>query len=231
MRAHYLQHVPFEGLGSIETWLTHRDAKLTCTRLFEKAEFPEIDSLDLLIVMGGPMSVNDERTLPWLVPEKKFVERALAAKVPTLGICLGAQLIANVMGSSVFPNREPEIGWHEIEPVAAVGTPFARIFDRKQLAFHWHGETFDLPSDAVHLARSAACEHQAFSVGDHALGLQFHLETTEASARGLIENCRNEIRNAPWIQSESEMLADPSRFGRINETMGRVLAALLQKRT
>jgi GMP synthase-like glutamine amidotransferase len=231
MRAHYLQHVPFEGLGSIEPWLSGHDAKVTCTRLFEKAEFPEPESIDLLIVMGGPMSVNDERTLPWLVAEKKFVERVLAKKIPTLGICLGAQMIASVMGSSVFPNREPEIGWHEIEPVAPAGTPFARIFDRKMSVFHWHGETFDLPSDAVHLARSAACDNQAFSIGDYALGLQFHLETTDASARALIENCGNEIRNARWIQPESEMLADPARFGRINETMGRVLQALVRKRT
>ncbi len=224
MRAHYLQHVPFEGLGSIETWLRARGARISDTQLYDGARLPDLDGIDWVIAMGGPMSVNDEAQLPWLVAEKRFVADAIARGKVVLGICLGAQLIANALGAAVARNRQPEIGWFPITRVAAAGThPLAAVFPSEVEVFHWHGETFDLPPGAVHLARSAACEHQAFALGDRVVGLQFHLETTPASAAALAEHCADELRPAPYVQSAAEMLARPERFARINTLMAALL--------
>lgn len=104
MRAHYLQHVPFEGLGYIESWLRAKGYPVTGTRFFESTRLPSLDEFDILIVMGGPMSANDESTFPWLGQEKEFIRNAIEAGKSILGICLGAQLIASAMGARVFPN-------------------------------------------------------------------------------------------------------------------------------
>ena len=126
MRAHYLQHVPFEGLGSIEPWLAAAGHEITATRLFDSAVFPDVADVDLLIIMGGPMSANDDALLPWLALEKAFIRRVIEAEKPVLGVCLGAQLIAAAMGGRVHPNPEKEIGWLPVEGVAG-GVAGARI--------------------------------------------------------------------------------------------------------
>ena len=116
MRARYLQHVPFEGLGSIESWLKMSGYEISCTPFFESAELPDIDEFDLLIVMGGPMGVHDKNKHPWLVKEKAFIKDAIESKKIVLGVCLGAQLIAHAMGAKVLKNRHREIGWFPIYP-------------------------------------------------------------------------------------------------------------------
>ncbi|MBW2270194.1 MAG: type 1 glutamine amidotransferase [Deltaproteobacteria bacterium] len=227
MRVHYLQHVPFEGLGSIHSWLESRSAEVTVTRLFEEVEFPNVSDIDWLIVMGGPMSANDETTHPWLIPEKRFIAEAISSSRGVLGICLGAQLIANSLGAKVVANPEREIGWLPIERAEdALQSAFASLFQEPLEVFHWQGETFELPPGAIHLARSTACENQAFSIGNHVLGLQFHLETTAESARRLIENCPGDLAPGRWVQSGGEMLEDTDRFVRINHIMGAVLSRL-----
>jgi GMP synthase-like glutamine amidotransferase len=110
MRAHFLQHVPFEGLGSIAAWLDVHDVALTSTRFFEDSTLPSIDQVDVLIVMGGPMSVDDESRYPWPVKEKLFISEMLSQEKAVLGICLGAQLIASALGARVYPKRQREIG-------------------------------------------------------------------------------------------------------------------------
>ncbi|MCK5862638.1 MAG: gamma-glutamyl-gamma-aminobutyrate hydrolase family protein, partial [Candidatus Hydrogenedentes bacterium] len=181
MRAHYLQHVPFEGLGSIESRLHSSGYEISSTQLFESPEFPALEEIDLLLVMGGPMSVNDEEIYPWLSQEKEFIRRAIDMKKPVLGVCLGAQLIANVLGARVYQNSEKEIGWW---PVHGTPVPSSSLFQfpASIQAFHWHGETFNLPAGATLLASSTACKNQAFQIGTSVIGLQFHLETTPESA-------------------------------------------------
>jgi len=226
MHAHYLQHVPFEGLGSIAPWLEAAGAVVTRTRLFAADPLPEAAALDLLVVMGGPMSVNDEAALPWLVDEKRFIRAALEGGIPILGVCLGAQLMAAAMGARVYPNGEKEIGWF---PVTAVPTtdPRAVRFPPSLEVFHWHGETFELPPRAVHLARSRGCEHQAFQLGPSAIGLQCHLEATPASAREIASHCRGELVPARFVQSEAEILAAPAeRYAAMNAVMGEMLSCL-----
>ena len=180
MRAHYLQHVPFEGLGSIETWLHSAHASISATRLYEEAHFPALESFDLLIIMGGPMSVNDEDQFPWLRLEKKFIRQSIKSNKAVLGICLGAQLLAHVLGAAVPRNPVKEIGWYPLHKTDA-GTDDAVLapLQAQTPVFQWHGCRFDIPKDAVHLARSADCEQQAFRYGDNAYGFQFHLEMDE----------------------------------------------------
>ena len=137
MRVHYLQHVPFVCLGSIENWLLAAGHTLTGTRFFLNEPLPSIDEFDCLIVLGGPMSVHDEERLPWLVREKKFIRQAIDGDKPILGICLGAQLIALVMGSRVYPNREREIGWLPIFRTAqAKGHSFGDVIPDQVDVFH-----------------------------------------------------------------------------------------------
>jgi GMP synthase-like glutamine amidotransferase len=226
MRAHYLQHVPFEGLGSIEPWLRKAGYEIGCTRLYESEALPPSDSFDLLIVMGGPMSVNDETEHPWLMHEKGFIAEVIDTGCPVLGICLGAQLIASALGAKVYPNRLKEIGWYPVTGLPpAADTHFS--FPESLEVFHWHGETFELPPGAIHLARSEGCEHQAFLVAPKVMGLQFHLETTAESAKQIVSHCRDELLPSRFVQSETEILAEhPERYAAINNVMGEILGWL-----
>lgn len=209
MKAHVLQHVPFEDIGSMADWLGARDASIGYTRFYQPdAQLPDPTAVDLLIIMGGPMSVNDEDELPWLRDEKRFVEQVIGLGVPVVGVCLGAQLIANALGAQVYPGPHREIGWFDVGGTAPVAGSFH--FPARAHLFHWHGETFDLPIGATLLARSAACAHQAFQYGERVIGLQCHPEVTPASVRALVEHCGDELQDAPWVQS-AEAVAGVSR--------------------
>lgn len=226
MRAHVLQHEPFEEPGSIVGWLANHRAVVGYSRLFDGDPLPSLDGIDLVVALGGAMSVNDEAELPWLLPEKRFVRSAIERGTPLLGICLGAQLIASAMGSRVFRALHKEIGWFPIQAVESPPGPFR--FPESMHAFHWHGETFDLPADAVHLARSEACEHQAFRIGRRVLALQFHLEATPESAASLVAECGHEIVPGAFIQPAAEILAVPaSAYASMNMVMDRLLDALV----
>ena len=221
-----LQHVPFEGSGSIAGWLSAQRADVGTTRLFAGDPLPRADRIGALIALGGPMSVNDEDALPWLRPEKQLVRDAVARGIPVLGVCLGAQLIASALGARVYRGAASEIGWFPVHGVPDAAPGFQ--FPPESLVFHWHGETFDLPAGAVRLAGSAACENQAFQVGRHVVALQFHLETTPANVAALVEHCRDELVPGPYVQSEHDLLAAPAaRYETINRLMRDVLAYLL----
>jgi GMP synthase-like glutamine amidotransferase len=228
MRAHYLQHVPFEGLGSIEPWLKANGCELTHTRFFESTDLPDAEAIDFLVIMGGPMSVNDEEKFPWLFSEKQFIREIIESGKPVLGICLGAQMIASAMGASVFPNSVKEIGWFPIHAVHSNDGPIFR-FQLSETVFHWHGETFDLPPGAIHLARSEGCENQAFQLGKSVIGLQFHLETTPASAVKIVSHCSDELVPSRYVQTREEILsASPNCYKSINHLMDSILAFLLR---
>jgi len=223
MNIHWLQHVPFEGLGTIEKWAERTGHTLSCTRLFDGDLLPHLDQFGMLVVMGGPMGIYDEQEYPWLTAEKSFIRATLDAGRPVLGICLGAQLIADVLGARVFANKQKEIGWFPVTRTDAVPSGLEGVLPKNQTVFHWHGDTFDLPADAVHLYSSLACRNQAFLYKDRVLALQFHLETTSESAIPLIQNCRNELVPGLSIQTEREIIEGIEKFARINETMARIL--------
>jgi GMP synthase-like glutamine amidotransferase len=227
LKAHVLQHVPFEGLGSIAPWLETNNARIRYTRFFETPLLPSLNSTDMIIAMGGPMSANDEAELPWLVPEKAFIRDAVLRGIPVLGVCLGAQLIAAAMGAKVYPNAVKEIGWLPVRAVPAPPGTFR--FPEELIAFHWHGETFDLPTEAVRIAGSAGCANQAFQLGPKAIGLQFHLETTPESASALLQNSLDDLTPGPYIQTESEMREAPlSSYQAINAVMNEILSYLVR---
>lgn len=223
------QHVPFEGPAGLTGWFQKTGAELRQVRLFAgELPFPP-EETDWLVVMGGPMSANDEESHSWMAGEKRFIAEAVAAGKTVLGICLGAQLIASALGARVYPNPEREIGWFPVSPVRdSASTPFAGIFAEPFEAFHWHGETFDLPPGAVHLARSEACENQAFVAGDRVLGLQFHLETTPESAGTLVRHCQGDLRPGRYVQDAETILGTPAQFRGLQSRMETVLE-LLQK--
>ena len=224
MKTHYLQHVPFEGLGSIHTWLQSMRADVTVTKFFENPVLPDVDDLDLLVIMGGPMSVNDEAGYPWLAAEKQFIRSAIENDKAVIGICLGAQLIAGAMGAAVYPNKEKEIGWFPVTGTQPDNAEEFFAFPQELLVFHWHGETFDLPDGAMRLARSDACHNQAFQLGRRIIGMQFHLETTPGAARDIVHHCRDELQPSRYVQSEAEILGiDPPCYSTINSCMDKVL--------
>ena len=229
MRAHCLQHVGFEGLGSIEHWLTKGGYEITRTCFFDGAELPDPQAIDLLIIMGGPMSVNDEAQFPWLIAEKRFIREAIDSAVPVLGVCLGAQLIAAAAGARVYRNPASEIGWFPIYGIPANDSSvfgFPPSID----VFHWHGETFDLPEGAIRIAKSDKCENQAFQLGRSVIGLQFHLETTPQTASELVSNCGDELTPSPSVQTAEEILhVRPERYSAIHHLMDDVLSFLVRK--
>jgi GMP synthase-like glutamine amidotransferase len=221
MRLHWLQHVPFEGLGSIEHWARHVDAQLQCGRMYVDDPLPPLAAFDGLIVLGGPMGVNDHADYPWLRGEIDFIAKAIDFGKPVLGICLGAQLIAAARGARVYRNPEREIGWlpllpgtdYALSPIDFLADAAARV------AFHWHGDTFDLPPGALHLAATEGCRQQIYLLDGHVLGLQCHLETTRASAQALIDHCAGDLQPGRYVQSAGDIVADAARFTAIERPM------------
>jgi GMP synthase (glutamine-hydrolysing) len=229
MRIHYFQHVPFEGLGSIGQWIRARRYHLTATKLYQNEQMPDMESVDWFIIMGGPMGVHDEDRLPWLKSEKRLIEKAMSTGKAVLGICLGAQLIADVLGARVYPNRSKEIGWFPMELTeAGQRSPLFGFLPERLEVFHWHGDTFDLPAGAVHMARSEACTHQAFVYNERVIGLQFHLESTPKGVEALIQNCSGELANSSYIQAPSQLMAHPKAFRIINGAMDELLSRIEQ---
>jgi len=227
MRVHALQHVPFEGPAAIGHWAAQHGFPLSATRLFAREPLPPLESFDLLAVLGGPMSVNDESGFRWLAREKQFLRHAIENGKRVLGVCLGAQLIANALGARVYPNAEREIGWLPVERTAEAGQhPLTAPWPLRFTPFQWHGETFDLPPKSLWLARSPVCAHQAFALGDRVLALQFHLESTLECVEALARNCPGDLTvPGPHVQSAESMLAQHEWFHESNRLMARVLDA------
>lgn len=219
MRIHYLQHVPFEDLANIERWADERGHEVSRTLLFAGEGLPDLDNFDWLIVMGGPMNIYEQDKYPWLVPEKAFIHRAISGDKIALGICLGAQLMADVLGGRVRRNEYREIGWHKVRltPEAKASKIFG-VLPQEFTAFHWHGDTFAIPPGAVHTAESEACRNQAFETG-RAIGLQFHLESSMDSIDHLISNCGDELTDGVYVQRPKELLSHIDRFSEINGLM------------
>jgi GMP synthase (glutamine-hydrolysing) len=180
-RALVLSHVPFEDLGSLDKPLRERGFDVESFDVATaRFPLPQAESCDLLVVLGGPIGVYDQQDYPFLKDELACIGRRLQERKPILGICLGAQLMAAALGSHVYPGQQgAEIGWSPLQ-AANSDTPewFAPLLAPGVSVFHWHGDTFDLPSGALHLAKSALYESQAFAIGNFALGLQFHPEVT-----------------------------------------------------
>lgn len=213
LRIHYFQHVPFEGLGSIEGWCSENRHTLSSTQFYENQELPDLQELDWLIIMGGPMGVNDEKKFSWLASEKEFIKKAIEANKTVIGICLGAQLIAQITRANVYKNKEKEIGWFLLE-LTSEATKHLLFSGLKNpiTVFHWHADTFDLPENSIRLAFSEACGNLGFLFKNKVLGLQFHLETTKESLKEMIENEKAELRKEKYIQAENDIVSQKDFF-------------------
>jgi GMP synthase-like glutamine amidotransferase len=205
-RFHCLQHVPFETPGHIEDWIQEKGHRLSTTRLFVGDKMPAYDDFDVLIIMGGSMSVHEEDLFPWLKEEKAFLNEAIRLDKKVLGICLGAQLLAEALGANIFTSKEKEIGFMPVflsSEGRATGI-FEGLPD-KPIVFHWHGETFDLPPAAICLAGSEACANQAFLYGSSLIGLQFHFEVTPVIVREMVKHDGGELKPSRYVQSEDQI--------------------------
>jgi len=208
-----LQHDPLDGPGTIVEWADSRGHCLSILLICQGEPIPHPDTFDLLISLGGPMGAYEEEENPWLKHEKQLLQDAFASGKKILGLCLGCQLLAEALGGKAFRHTCKEFGWQPIEPTAegrkwfGVGESECTFF-----AFQWHGDTYTLPPEAVQLARNPACEQQAFVIGDQAVGLQFHLEWTEAMAVDALASPGALPPPSRFVQTPKEVLADPTLF-------------------
>lgn len=222
MRIAWFQHVAFEDLGCIAPALLARGHSLQVTRWFAGEPAPALDGFDALIIMGGPMNVDEFDVHPWLRDERAAVRAAIDAGKPVLGICLGGQLIAASLGAPVTRNAHTEIGWFDVyRPDGATRGSLLEGFPDRFPAFHWHGDTFAIPDGAQLLLSSEGCVHQAYQIGSRVLGLQFHLEVTAANARDMYVG--ETMVPSKYIQDPKKVLAQLDDFAGSNRRMIRLL--------
>lgn len=227
MDVYIFQHVEYEGPGAILPYLQAKGHKVHVVRLYAGDRIPHEDEVDFAIMMGGPMSVLDEADFPYFVREKELCRDMVQLGKPILGICLGAQMIASAFGAAIRKSAEKEIGWYPVEWEGGIAEPIT--------TFHWHGETFDIPKQAVALARSEACPRQGFRLGS-ALALQFHLEATPDSMESMLKNGADEIEAAKasgskYVQGAEEIRAAcAANMGKCNDTLVKILDFMLEKK-
>jgi len=229
MLIQYLQHVPFEGLGGIEAWAKANCHQTKAIEIYAGETFPLVKDFDCLIALGGPMNVCEESAFPFLKDEKRFIERAINADKIVLGICLGAQLIADVLGAKVVKNEHEEIGWFPVELTSEAAD--AKVFSALPqvfTTFHWHGEMFEIPRGARRVAESAACPNQAFVYGENVCGAQFHPEVTKESLRLMLQHESEDFKEGAFIQTADEMLNTENHFAENTALLNGLLAALIQ---
>lgn len=198
MRVCVIQHVEFEGLGLIDSWIKKNKHQLLLHQIFNQTELPKVSSFDFLIILGGPMSANDP--FQWLAEERQLIHDVLENNLPILGICLGAQQLAKVLGAEIIPSIK-EVGWGEIN----FSDSFELARGKKYNVLHWHGEGFSLPIEAKLLAKSQFWANQAFQVG-RSIGLQFHLETDLHALKSILGNDSSFIDGSILKQSKKDIL-------------------------
>lgn len=221
-----IRHVAHEGLGVLKRPL-ERDCVVEYIDLFKGASVPaRIDGYSALIVLGGPMGVYEDDKYPFIRAEIKLMEEALKKRVPTLGICLGAQILARAAGASVYKSGKKEIGWYDVTLTEEADDDWLFLgFPEKFSAFHWHGDTFDVPKDSLLLASSEMFPNQVIKPGPAAYGIQFHLEVTEQMVREWVALNQDELEPLKGtIDAKAILDETPKRIEALNR-MGSALAS------
>jgi GMP synthase (glutamine-hydrolysing) len=222
-----LCHDAHVSLGSATDYFAQAGVEWRQINLFSQVpqELP-LDQAAGLVILGGPMSANDTGEYPFLCVELDWIRRALDIELPTLGICLGAQLMAKALGAKVYRNPVKEIGWYEIELLGPwLSDPIFFDCQPRETVFQWHGDTFDLPAGATHLARTPHCDRQVFRVGTSAYGVQFHVEMTLALLEDWLSEpgFEAELGGLPYIDPALIRRRAPDRFPAMNPLSRRVL--------
>lgn len=206
MDIYCIQQVFFEGPNIIKEWALEQGHSFHLIKMFENPELPNISEVDGLVVLGGPMSVHDEEEHPWLIKEKQFIRNCFDAEKPTLGICLGAQLLAHILGAKVYKNEFKEIGWLPVK--LNENAKSSALFDGLKtdfITFQWHGDTFELPEGVESLGSSEGCKNQGF-LYKNALALQFHPEMMPNRIEELVHYCESDLTEGKYVQSKDQLL-------------------------
>ncbi|MEM6753114.1 MAG: glutamine amidotransferase [Cyanobacteria bacterium P01_C01_bin.38] len=208
-----IRHIAFEDLGTLEIALERQGYAIK----YLEAGVDNLTDIspteEMLIILGGPIGAYDEQDYPFLVDELRLLEKRFKADLPTLGICLGAQLMARALGARVYPGGEKEIGWSNIKlSEAGKNSPLVNL-DVENPVLHWHGDTFDLPQGATRLASSLLYENQAFSYGN-SMGLQFHPEVTQIGLERWFIGHACEINSTPGVSVE-QLRSDTVKYGHL----------------
>jgi GMP synthase-like glutamine amidotransferase len=206
MKICVLQHAAFEGPGEIAAWAARHGHSVDVHHLYRGDILPRPGSFDLLVVMGGEMNIYQYRDWPWLKPEREFIRSALEGGKRVVGICLGAQLIADALGARVVQNAEHELGWLPVTWTAEAGAAFPGL-PATSVVLHWHGDTFELPPGATRLAASAGCLEQGFLIKNRCLGLQFHMEVDRALVEEFVAG-QGEWPEGRYVQAPERVLEE-----------------------
>ncbi len=217
-----IRHVPHESAGTIESFLVQHKISFEYLNAYDGAKVPhDLNPYQALIVMGGPMNVDETREFPFLADEVTLIQNTIKNKKPVIGVCLGAQLMAKALGAKVYKGHKKEIGWFPIEwsKDAALDPVFNNISKTAKTVFHWHGDTFDLPNGAVRLASSKEYPNQLFKYGNSAYAFQFHVEVTADMARDWMKENQSDF----W---GTESYLDPKSVTADADSKAKVLADL-----
>lgn len=220
----WFQHVEHEDLGTLDAFLEEIDVLPVRVSIHYGGLVPaDPGAYDAVISMGGPMSVHDRERYSWIDQETTLLRRTLEKGTPILGVCLGAQLLAVAAGGQVRPCPKAEIGWGEIELTEeGVADPLFAGCPRRFEVLHWHGETFDIPPGAVRLAGSADCPNQAFRLGDHAYGFQFHIEATSEMVSCWAADNAAWIRRFPHVNIDHILAQTPTKAAAMESLARRI---------
>jgi GMP synthase-like glutamine amidotransferase len=224
-----LQHVAFEGAGILLEIFNRGGHHVEICKLYAADALPNLAEVDAIVVMGGPMGVGDTEQFPWLINEKRFLSEANKEGKPILGICLGAQLLADVLGARVYRNAHREIGWFAVTTTPAFrASRFGKVLGDEFIPLHWHGDTFDLPAGALSIGASAACQCQGFVFDQRVLALQFHLEMTSTGLAKLAKHCADELMPSAYVQSAEQLNVDELQFAQMHQQMEQLVRLWLQ---
>lgn len=225
-----IQHVPYESPGWILNWLAGHSLPFRMVGTYRGDPLPAVDEVAGLVIMGGSMNVYEEKLFPWLAREKAFIRQCIQSGKQVLGICLGAQLIAASMGARVKRNSALEIGWYPVD-VRNDQLPgkLRGIFPARFQTFHWHGDAFEVPADAVPFASSEACPNQGFVMGDNVLAIQFHPEMTEEGIEDLIASDGDDLfSESLFVQPAEKMREGMHHIDQNREVLFQLLTSLFQ---